>query len=311
MCVNRATGAISHHVFRDLPELLDASHTVVLNNSRVIRAQLPARRADGADCDLYLLREVTSTQWSCVGDQHSPHPAGEMLFFRDSTLQGTVVAEHDDGSIDVEFTFAGSVHSELERIGAVPLPPYIRDRSAEDQYQTVYARVDGSVAAPTAGLHFTPQVFEGLAQRGVRREEITLHVGYGTFAAVHVEDLAQHAMPTERFTLSRPVAERLNAAHGAGKRLLAVGTTVTRTLESCADERGVLQPRTGETSLFIHPPYRYRAIDALLTNFHMPGLTPIMLVAAFAGYELTMQAYEVALEQRYRFYSFGDSMLVL
>jgi S-adenosylmethionine:tRNA ribosyltransferase-isomerase len=221
------------------------------------------------------------------------------------------VAAHADGSFDVRFAGAADVRGELGRIGMVPLPPYVRDRSAEDRYQTVYARVDGSVAAPTAGLHFTPAVLRRLAERGIRREEITLHVGYGTFAAVHSEDVAKHAMPAERFTLARPVAARLNADRQAKRRILAVGTTVTRTLESCADEAGRLRAATGETSLFIHPPFRFRAIDALLTNFHMPGLTPVMLVAAFAGYEVTRHAYDVAIRERYRFYSFGDSMLVL
>lgn len=311
MCVQRATGEISHHVFRDLPDLLDERFTLVVNNSRVIRAHLSAVDHAGQPHDVYLLRELGPDRWSCVGDGHTECASGTTFRFAHSALRATIERLHEDGTFDLRFGGVPDLAAELDCIGSVPLPPYVRDRSGEDQYQTVYARVDGSVAAPTAGLHFTPSVLDRLAARGVRREEVTLHVGYGTFAAVRAEDLAQHRMPAETYVLPADVADRLNRDRQSGRWLLAVGTTVTRTLETCADERGLLHPGSGDTSLFIQPPYRFRAVDALLTNFHMPGLTPIMLVAAFAGYELTMRAYEVAVRERYRFYSFGDSMLVL
>jgi S-adenosylmethionine:tRNA ribosyltransferase-isomerase len=311
MCVRRAGGGITHHVFRDLPDLLDRDYTLVLNNSRVIKARLLARRASGEAVAIYLLKDLGGGVWSCVGDERAVPKVGEAVSFPGSAMRATATAHRDDGSFELRLSAPGGVAAEIERVGTVPLPPYVRDRSGEGQYQTVYARVDGSVAAPTAGLHFTPALLGRLERKGIRREEITLHVGYGTFAPVRGEDLAGHVMPAEAYTLGPKVAARLNADRRAGRKILAVGTTATRTLESCADERGALRAGSGETRLFIHPPYRFRCVDALLTNFHVPELTPVMLVAAFAGYELTMRAYRIAVRERYRFYSFGDSMLIL
>lgn len=311
MCVRRASGDISHHIFRELPDLLDSRYTVVVNNSRVIKARLLARRADGQTVDIYLLKDLGGGVWSCVGDVQAVPKLGEAITFPGSAMHGAAAAHRDDGSFELRLSAPDGVAVELERIGTVPLPPYVRDRAGEGQYQTVYARVDGSVAAPTAGLHFTPAVLARLGRKGIRREEITLHVGYGTFAPVRVEDIQGHLMPAETYSLTLETAERLNADRQAGRQILAVGTTATRTLESCVDERGTVRAGSGETGLFIHPPYRFRCVDALLTNFHMPGLTPVMLVAAFAGYDLTMHAYRVAVQERYRFYTFGDSMLIL
>ncbi len=311
MCVRRGSGEITHHRFRDLPDLLDSGYTLVLNNSRVIKARLLGRRASGEAVDMYLLKDLGGGVWSCVGDERAVPKVGEVVTFPGSAMRATAVAHSGDGSFELRLTAPDGVAIELERVGAVPLPPYVKDRSGEDQYQTVYARVDGSVAAPTAGLHFTPAVLGRLERNGIRREEITLHVGYGTFAPVGMEDIERHVMPVEAYTLTPDAAERLNADRRAGRKILAVGTTATRTLETCFDERGTLRAGSGEADLFIRPPYRFGFVDALLTNFHMPGLTPVMLVAAFAGYELTMQAYRVAIQERYRFYSFGDSMLVL
>ena len=311
MCVRRGSGEITHHLFRDLPDLLDSRYTLVLNNSRVIKARLLARRADGATVDIYLLKNLGGGVWSCVGNEQAAPKVSEAVTFQDSAMHGAVVAHRDDGSFELRLSAPDGVAVELERVGRVPLPPYVKDRSGEDRYQTVYARIDGSVAAPTAGLHFTPAVLARLEQKGIRREEITLHVGYGTFAPVRTEDIAAHEMPTEAYALAPEAALRLNADRQDGRKILAVGTTATRTLESRVDDHGALRSGSGETRLFIHPPYRFRCVDALLTNFHMPALTPVMLVAALAGYELTMRAYQIAVQERYRFYSFGDSMLVL
>lgn len=311
MVLRRATGAIEHHVFRDLPDLLDETYTLVLNNSKVVKARLDGARPDGSAQTIYLLKQEGPAVWRCVGDGIEAMPEGEPLKLTGSPIVATLMQLDPDGTALFSFAGAEDLHAALEAVGRVPLPPYITETAGEARYQTVYAKEDGSVAAPTAGLHFTDEVFARLDDRGVRREEVTLHVGYGTFAHVHHEDLGQHPMHAEPFTLPEATAARLNADKAAGKKLLTVGTTATRVIESRAGEGGVLMPGTGETNLFIYPPYRFKAVDALLTNFHMPGLTPIMLVAAFAGYELTMRAYETAIAERYRFYSFGDSMLVL
>ncbi|HEY9724340.1 MAG TPA: tRNA preQ1(34) S-adenosylmethionine ribosyltransferase-isomerase QueA [Oscillatoriaceae cyanobacterium] len=311
MVLERATGTIRHHVFRDLPDLLAPEYVVVVNNSRVIKARLAPRRASGDVFDLFLLRALAPMRWLCLGDALAMPEPGETLTFADSAMTTELVERRDDGTVVFEFANVPDVLAEVERIGRLPLPPYITEQGHEAGYQTVYAQEPGSVAAPTAGLHFTPEVFERLAARGIGREEVTLHVGYGTFARVQHEDLTQHVMHSEAFELDHETAERLNAHKHSGRKLLAVGTTATRTIESCADDAGRLVARSGETALFIRPPYRYKAVDALLTNFHMPGFTPIMLVAAIAGYELTMRAYQEAIAQRYRFYSFGDAMLIL
>jgi S-adenosylmethionine:tRNA ribosyltransferase-isomerase len=311
MVLRRETGSISHHVFRDLPDLLDERYTLVVNNSRVIKAKLEARRANGEPIVIFLLKDLGSGLWSCLGDSMSMPEPGEAVRFDGSAMTATLVERHADGTVDFRFTGVPDMLAEVERIGALPLPPYIGERTGEHQYQTVFAKEAGSVAAPTAGLHFTDEVFEGLAARGVAKEEVTLHVGYGTFARVNHEELASHPMHAERYTVDAQAAERLNAYKREGRRILSVGTTATRVLESCADASGVLRAGSGDTNIFIYPPHRWRFVDALLTNFHMPGFTPVMLVAAIAGHDLTMRAYEEAIRERYRFYSFGDAMLIL
>jgi S-adenosylmethionine:tRNA ribosyltransferase-isomerase len=311
LVVRRDSGAISHHIFRELPDLLDESYALVVNNSKVINARLEGILADGCGQTLYLLKQTSARQWQVSGDGLDALTPGTTLGFANSPLIATVLKLDSEESALLEFTGCDDLRGELSRIGKVPLPPYIADDSGADQYQTVYAKQDGSVAAPTAGLHFTPQVLDRLTQRGIAREEVTLHVGFGTFAHVHAEDLAAHDMHSEVYTLDDAVAERLVRYKQQGKKILTVGTTATRVIESCSDADGVLRAGSGETDIFIYPPYQFKFADALLTNFHMPGLTPIMLVAAFTGYELTMQAYEIAIAERYRFYSFGDAMLIL
>lgn len=309
MCVRRDTGEISHHVFRDLPSLLDASWVMVVNNSRVINARLWGEHG-GKRVEVFLLKPLASEAvWSCLSDGQVP--PGARVRFEGSSMTAERLADGTDGTATYRFEGVASVRAEASRIGEVPLPPYVREKTGEAQYQTVYAREDGSVAAPTAGLHFTPEVLAALEAKGIPRREITLHVSYGTFATVTSPDLAGHVMQTESYTLSDTTAATLNADRAAGKRILAVGTTSTRVLETCTTDDGVVHAGTGETNLFIHPPYRFKAVGGLVTNFHMPGLTPIMLTAALAGYELIMEAYRIAIRERYRFYSFGDSMVIL
>jgi S-adenosylmethionine:tRNA ribosyltransferase-isomerase len=310
MVLRRANGEISHHIFRDLPDLLDERYVLALNNSKVIKARLDGCWPDNSPQTIYLLKKTGENTWQVSGEDLDKHASGTILRFPDTHLRGHYLGLNADETALFQFDGEVDIATELQRIGTVPLPPYIKEKSGADQYQTVYARTEGSVAAPTAGLHFTPQVFADLAAHGVSFEELTLHVGYGTFAHVHHETLAEHVMHHESYTLEASSAARLNAAKQAGAKILAVGTTATRVLESCADEHGILQPGSGETNIFIYPPYQFKYVDALLTNFHMPGLTPIMLVAAFAGYDLTMRAYEIAIAKSYRFYSFGDAMLI-
>eukprot|EP00873_Tetraselmis_striata_P025917 jgi/Tetstr1/446181/TSEL_003582.t1 len=322
MVVRRAEGTIEHAVFRQLPDILSPAHMLVANNSRVVNCKLAARGPRGAPLVLYLLQQLDDggAMWEVSGDdayEALPPGAAFSVDTPGGAVEGRVLAaEGLDAPSRATFRApagCGSVSSLLREAASVPLPPYIHSTAGADSggYQTVYAKEDGSVAAPTAGLHFTEEVLERLAARGVARQELTLHVGYGTFGHVRHDDLSQHRMHSEVFTISDPVAAAINTHRRAGRPLLAVGTTSTRVLESCAAEDGTLTARSGETDIFIHPGYRFRAVDALLTNFHMPKLTPIMLVAAFAGYDLTMKAYEEAVKERYRFFSFGDSMLIL
>lgn len=299
--LNKESGEVSHHVFSDLPRLLSSNVVIVLNNSKVIRARLWAQAGDGEREELFLLKQVSPLVWEVLGEW----PAGSE--WRLDGVRGKSLGPHLPDTTLVEFS--APVGELLSRLGEVPLPPYVKSQKGAGLYQTVYAEVEGSVAAPTAGLHFTDDVFHALDERGVQRETVTLHVGYGTFAEVKDGPLDCHVMHKEWFSLSEDTARRLNRAKEEGKTILTVGTSATRVLESCA-ENGRLKARTAETSLFIYPPYEWNFVDALLTNFHMPDRSPLMLVAAMAGRESVLEAYRQAVAERYRFYSFGDSMLV-
>lgn len=299
--LDKEDGSVSHHIFQDLPSLLESDVVVVLNNSKVIRARLWAEGAAGRREELFLLRQVSPRSWEVLGEW----PAGTE--WKIDGVEGRSQGSRQRDTTLVEFSAPIGEH--LSRLGEVPLPPYVKSRKGASRYQTVYAEVEGSVAAPTAGLHFTEDVFRGLEAKGIQRETVTLHVSYGTFAEVKDGPLAEHVMHTEWFSLSQDTAERLNRAKAEGKTILTVGTSATRVLESCA-ENGCLKARTGETSLFIYPPYEWKFVDAMLTNFHMPDRSPLMLVAALAGRENVLEAYRQAIAERYRFYSFGDSMLV-
>jgi len=323
MVVRRAEGTISHHHVRDLPELLDPSYVLVVNTSKVVNCKLTGlvQASEGLserEQVFYLLKQTGERSWQCSGDGLEQLPAGTAIVLGDAEGEGEltcrVVAVDADDLVEVAFDApadGSDLAAKVAALTAVPLPPYVTSTLGEGGYQTVYAREEGSVAAPTAGLHFTEELLARLEKGGVVREEVNLHVGYGTFAHVHAQDLKDHVMHSESYVVTAETADRLNAHRRAGRKLLTVGTTSTRCLETVTSADGVVAPGSGETAIFIHPPYKFKASDALMTNFHMPGLSPIMLVAAHAGYELTMRAYEEAIRERYRFYSFGDSMLIL
>jgi len=313
MVLDRAGGAIRHHTFRDLPELLSPGDVLVRNVSRVIRARLLGTRDSGAPGEVLLLRPLDGNRYEAM-----VHPGGKLRPGR----RLHVVPELDVEILEitprrtriVELHTPLHVNEAIERFGHVPLPPYIErsDTPADaERYQTVYATESGSVAAPTAGLHFSAAVLENIARRGIQTADIILHVGAGTFKPVEVDDPAEHVMHEETFTLPAGAAETLNQSRVRGGAIIAVGTTSARTLESAVGADGGFTPVTAETGIFIRPSYRWRAVDRLLTNFHLPRSTLIMLVAAFAGYELTMQAYAEAVRERYRFFSYGDAMLIM
>ena len=314
LVVDRASGRFEHRVFADLPDLVPAGDALVLNTSRVIRARLLGRRETGAPAEILLLRPVEATHtWEAL-----VHPGGKLRPGRVVTIapELTVAIERitDRRTRMVRLRTTLDPYEAIERFGHVPLPPYIHrpDGPADaERYQTVFARDPGSVAAPTAGLHFSEALLARLGERGVHRAEVVLHVGAGTFKPVEAEDPALHRMHEEWFSVSDAAARMVNEARRAGGRIWAVGTTVARTLETVVQPDGIVAAASGETALFIHPPYHFRAVDRLITNFHLPRSTLLMLVASFTGYELTMRAYREAVHARYRFYSFGDAMLVL
>jgi S-adenosylmethionine:tRNA ribosyltransferase-isomerase len=319
MVVDRDAGTVSHHVFRDLPAFLRAGDALVLNTTRVFRARLLGKRDSGREAEVFLLRELAAARWEAMVQPGSKLKPGRMVHVApgfsvevlEATSRGTrVVHLHVAAG---EAAVHAAVHAAIAAHGHMPLPPYItRGDSAEDaeRYQTVFSRQEGSVAAPTAGLHFTPELLGALESQGVRRAEVLLHVGAGTFKPVEADDPADHVMHEEWFDLPAEAAHTLNAARGSGHRICAVGTTALRTLETVLGDDGRFAARTGETRIFIRPPHRPRGADMLLTNFHLPRSTLLMLVAAMAGYDLTMHAYDVAVREGYRFYSYGDAMLV-
>jgi S-adenosylmethionine:tRNA ribosyltransferase-isomerase len=314
MVVNRATQEISHHTFRDIADLIAPGDVLVVNRTRVMRARLLGTRASGAPAEILLLKPLGDGRYEAMVS-----PGGKLRPGRRVDIAPGFFAEileiTERRTRVVRLTSeALPLDAAIEQYGHVPLPPYMeRADSADDvdRYQTVFARESGSVAAPTAGLHFTGALLDKLAAKGVVRAEILLHVGAGTFKPVEVDDPAEHVMHEEWYSISEDVARTINERRAGGGKVWAVGTTSVRTLESAADPDGRIRAGEGDTRIFIRPPYRFRAVDRLVTNFHLPRSTLIMLVAAFAGYDLTMRAYESAIAERYRFYSYGDAMAIL
>ncbi len=317
MVLDREGGGIEHRGFRELPALLRPGDLLVVNETRVIPARLIGRRSSGARVEILLLHRLDGGCWRClVSPGRRVRPGDEIDFGQG--VSGEVVERTGGGTRSVRFRHEGRGEflEALERVGRTPLPPYIKrpepDPADRERYQTVFASSPGAVAAPTAGLHFTPGVLGKLRERGVETARLTLHVGLGTFRPVEVENIEEHRMDAEWFEIGAGAAEKINAVRSAGGRLVAVGTTVVRSLESAWNvEAGAVRPTSGWTELFISPGYRFRSIDALLTNFHLPRSSLLMLVCALAGREAILAAYAEAIERRYRFYSYGDCMLIV
>jgi S-adenosylmethionine:tRNA ribosyltransferase-isomerase len=313
MVVDRASGSISHRRFRDLADLIPTGDVLVLNRTRVVRARLLGTRASGAPAEIMLLKRLGGDRYEAMVSPGGKLKPGRMITIApDFSVEILDITERRTRV--VRLVGNESIDALIERHGHVPLPPYIARPDASDdaeRYQTVYAQEAGSVAAPTAGLHFTPQLLDDLRERGVRRAEVLLHVGAGTFKPVEVEDPAEHTMHEEWYQIPTDAAATINDTRTSGGAVWAVGTTTVRTLESASDANGRVAASEGETRIFIRPPYRFRVVDHLVTNFHLPRSTLIMLVAAFAGYELTMSAYREAVGIGYRFYSYGDAMAIV
>ena len=321
LVVDRGRGTWSDNVFAELPSLVVAGDVLVLNNTQVFPARLTGHRiirgARGAQVEALLLRPtgVAENEWEVLAKPGRALVPGAELEFGAGRLSGFVTAQLEDGRRRIRFECEGNFEAIVDEVGNTPLPPYIRrehrGRVDEPRYQTVFASRRGAIAAPTAGLHFTRRVLDELLARRVEVVEITHHVGYATFQPVRVERIAEHRIDAETYEISPEVAGKINRARTAGGRVIAVGTTTVRALESAAEESGAIRAERGTTDLFIYPGYQFRGINGLLTNFHLPASSLLMLVAAFAGYDLTMAAYGQAVDSRYRFYSYGDCMLIL
>ena len=313
LCMQRQSGALLHKHFYELPELLQPGDLLVLNDSRVLPARLIGKKEPtGAAIELLLLSRKQTDVWEVLARPGRKALPGVRFCFGDGLLRAEVLEVLEGGNRLVRFFWQGEFYSVLDKVGQVPLPHYISGELAENErYQTVYSRELGSAAAPTAGLHFTPELLEKLYQKGVDTTFVTLHVGLGTFRPVQAEDIADHHMHTEYYQLPAETAEKINKTKCRGGRVIAVGTTSCRTLESVAQKRGGIMADEGETNIFLYPGCKFAVLDGLITNFHLPQSTLIMLVSAFAGYENTQQAYRTAVEEKYRFYSFGDAMFIV
>ena len=306
--LDKNSGAVEHAHFFDLPRFLRPGDCLVLNDSRVLPARLIGARPTGGSVELVLLRDLGEGRWECLSRPGRKTRPGQELLFGDGELTATVESVAEGGNRIVQFHYEGIFLEVLERLGKMPLPPYIKEELADsERYQTVYSRELGSAAAPTAGLHFTKELLEQIEAKGVKICYVTLHVGLGTFRPVKEEEIEDHPMHAEFCIVPQRTARIVTDTKKAGGRVIAVGTTSCRTLESFANDDGTLEPKSGWTDIFIYPGYRFKCIDALVTNFHLPESTLIMLVSALAGRENVLHAYEVAVKERYRFFSFGDA----
>ena len=313
LCVlDRKSGQVTHRHFYDILEYLQPGDCLVMNDSRVLPARLLGHRPTGGACELLLLRDLGDKKWECLAKPGRKLQAGQDVIFGNGELTATVVAVQEDGNRVVEFHYEGIFLEVLESLGKMPLPPYIKEELADqERYQTVYSREVGSAAAPTAGLHFTNDLLDKIRQKGINTAFVTLHVGLGTFRPVKADNIFEHHMHSELCMISDETAEILNKTKAAGGRVICVGTTSCRTLESLVNEDGSFEAKSKWTEIFIYPGYTFKAMDGLITNFHLPESTLVMLVSAFAGRENVLGAYEQAVKERYRFFSFGDAMAIL
>ena len=311
MAMDKATGATRHLHFYDLPSLLRPGDCLVLNDSRVLPARLIGKRAGGGACEVLLLIDRGDKVWECLVRPGKKLRPGAKVTFGDGELSAQIVGEGAGGNRLVRFDYDGIFLETLERLGKMPLPPYIKaELEDSERYQTVYSKVVGSAAAPTAGLHFTPELLGQVQTMGVRVCYVTLHVGLGTFRPVKAENLDEHEMHSEYCVIPRETADMVNKTKRRGGRVICVGTTSCRTIESWSDEDGTLKASAGWTNIFIYPGYRFKVLDGLITNFHLPESTLVMLVSALAGREYVLAAYGEAVRERYRFFSFGDAMFI-
>ena len=313
LVLDRKTGAREHRIFRDIVEYLNPGDCLVINNTKVIPARLyGAKEGTQAKIEILLLKRREGDVWETLVKPGKKAKPGTKISFGDGLLMGEVLDVVDEGNRLIKFTSDGIFEEILDQLGQMPLPPYITHQLKDkNRYQTVYAKHDGSAAAPTAGLHFTPELLRQIEEKGVKIAHVTLHVGLGTFRPVKVEDVTQHHMHSEYFFIEEDQAKLINDTKAAGGRVIAVGTTSCRTLESAVGEDGKLKATSGWTDIFIYPGYQFKVIDALITNFHLPESTLLMLVSALAGKENIMNAYEEAVKERYRFFSFGDAMFIM
>lgn len=313
MHVDRKTGEVSHHVFRDVLRFLKPGDCLVMNNTKVIPARLYGAREDtGAGIELLLLKRMENDTWETLVKPGKKCRLGARFVFGDGLLRGEIIEVKEDGNRLIHFEYEGIFEEILDKLGQMPLPPYItHELKDKNRYQTVYAKHEGSAAAPTAGLHFTKELLEQLHEAGIKTAEVTLHVGLGTFRPVKVENVLEHHMHSEFYMINEEAAKTINETRAEGGRIICVGTTSCRTLESAAAEDGSIQACSGWTEIFIYPGYRFKIMDGLITNFHLPKSTLLMLVSAFAGREHMLAAYEEAVKERYRFFSFGDAMIIL
>lgn len=311
LTLDKVTGETGHYHFYDLPQFLKPGDCLVLNNSRVLPARLIGHRPTGGVCEVLLLSDKGDNVWECLVRPGRKLRTGAQVIFGNGELTATIEAEESDGNRLVRFHYQGIFLEILEHLGKMPLPPYIKaELQDNERYQTVYSKVMGSAAAPTAGLHFTPELLQTIQDMGVSICYVTLHVGLGTFRPVKAEDIQDHEMHSEFCQISQETADTINRTRANGGRVICVGTTSCRTVESFAEEDGTMRARSGWTNIFIYPGYRFKVLDALITNFHLPQSTLIMLVSALAGREHVLAAYEEAVKERYRFFSFGDAMFI-
>lgn len=313
MVLDKITGEVEHRHFKDITEYLRPGDCLVINNTKVIPARLyGVKEGTEAKIEILLLKRKENDIWETLVKPGKKCKIGTKIVFGEGILTGEVVDIVEEGNRLIQFHYEGIFEEILDRLGQMPLPPYITHQLQDkNRYQTVYAKYDGSAAAPTAGLHFTPELLQQVRDMGVEIAEVTLHVGLGTFRPVKETDVLKHHMHSEFYKIEQSEADKINKAKKEGHRVIAVGTTSTRTLESAADENGFLTEKSGWTEIFIYPGYQFKVIDALITNFHLPESTLVMLVSALAGREHVLAAYETAVEEKYRFFSFGDAMFIV
>lgn len=312
MLLDKNTGEIEHKIFKDIIYYLEPGDCLVLNDTRVLPARLIGSKENtGGKIEFLLLKRIDKDKWETLVKPGKRAQVGTRFVFGDGELKAEVVSVEEDGNRIVQFEYEGIFEEVLDKLGQMPLPPYIKEKLEDkEMYQTVYSKEQGSAAAPTAGLHFTEELLKKIEEKGVNIAFLTLHVGLGTFRPVKVENIQDHNMHSEYYTMSKETADIINRAKKSGKKVIAVGTTSCRTLETIGDDKGEVREQSGWTDIFIYPGYKYKVVDRLITNFHLPESTLIMLVSALAGREKIMNAYNTAVKERYRFFSFGDAMFI-